>query len=630
MKQLCSVATLFCCVGRLAVFGLAWSSPPARSEFTTSLNHGSVTSSSTTGQSALHAAASAPRRVKRSEAFLGVHFDFHAKATDTNIGARTTPEMVAAILDKVRPDYIQIDCKGHPGYASYPTRLGNAVPGIVGDPLRIWREVTAQRGVALYVHYSGVWDSHAAAMHPEWAARNADGKPNPRAMSVFGPYVDRLLIPQLRELAGDYGVDGAWVDGDCWGVTLDYSDDVVRSFCARAGADRAPRGPQEPFWQEWKEFNREGYRAYLRRYVEALKISHPEFEIVSNWAFSDHMPEPVSAPVAALSGDFAPDDSVNSARFTARCFENQGRPWDLMSWGFSRKTWRAKPAVQLMQEAAVVLSLGGGYQVYFTQERDGAVRLEKLDPMAEVARFCRVRQAWSHRSEAIPQIALLYSRAGHYYESSRLFHPSGSGGSGILRSALRALLGARWGVQVVSEHHVQGKFDRWPLWVVPGWTYLEPQFRAELSDYIRRGGAVVLIGDGPSRLFENDIRSASARGRVVGAPGAELVEAVRHLWPDPIVSVEGPGCVDVSPRRIRGTRVIHLVNTGGPHENPPPGGVTHIPPAGPLTVTIRCSRAPKSITAQPEGQQLEVTWSEGVARVVLQRLDLHTILVVEE
>ena len=633
MKQLRGVANLFDCVGRLAVLGLvgAWSSLPARGESATSPDQRSISSSHTTGQSTLRAAAPAPRRLKRSEAFLGIHFDFHAKATDTNIGARTTPQMVAAILDKVQPDYVQVDCKGHPGYSSYPTRVGNPAPGIVGDPLRVWREVTAQRGVALYVHYSGVVDRHAAAARPEWAAYNVDGKPNPKAMSVFGPYVDQLLIPQLRELAGEYGVDGAWVDGDCWAVVLDYGDDVVRRFCAHTGAERAPRRPEDPFWQEWKEFNREGYRVYLRRYVDALRSSHPDFEVISNWAFSDHMPEPVSAGVAALSGDFAPDDSVNSARFTGRCFENQGMPWDLMSWGFSRKTWRAKPAVQLMQEAAVVLSLGGGYQAYFTQERDGAVRMEKLDPMAEVARFCRARQVWSHRSEAISQIALLYSCVGHYYESSRLFHPSGSVGIGILRSALRTLLGARWGVQVVHEHHVQGKFDRWPLWIVPGWTYLEPRFPAELGDYIRRGGAIVLVGEGPARQFEEEIRSAAARCRVVSASNTtELVEAVRQLFPNPIVTVDGPGNVDVSPRRLQGRLLIHLVNTGGPHEHPPPQGITHIPPAGPLTVTIRCSRAPKSITAQPEGQRLEVTWSEGVARVVLPRLELHTILVVEE
>jgi hypothetical protein len=39
------------------------------------------------------------------------------------------------------------------------------------------------------------------------------GKANGNATSCWSPYADQLLIPQLRELAGDYGLDGACVDG---------------------------------------------------------------------------------------------------------------------------------------------------------------------------------------------------------------------------------------------------------------------------------------------------------------------------------------------------------------------------------------------------------------------------------
>ncbi|MBM4156422.1 MAG: hypothetical protein FJ221_15540 [Lentisphaerae bacterium] len=576
-------------------------------------------------------AQTVPARLRRADSFLGIHFDFHAGPDCTNVGARTTPEMVGTILDKVRPDYIQIDCKGHPGYSSYPTRVGHPAPGIVGDPLRVWRDVTRQRGVALFMHYSGVWDQRAIELHPDWAARNADDKPNPKATSVFGPYADRLLIPQLRELAGDYGVDGAWVDGDCWGVALDYGEVPVQAFRKASGATAAPRKAGEPHWDEWKEFNREGFRRYLRHYADSLKSSHPDFEVISNWAFSDHMPEPVSANVAALSGDFSPDDSVNSARLAGRCIENQGRPWDLMSWSFSRKTRGQKPPPQLMQEAAVVMAQGGGYQAYFTQNRDGSVRLDEIDGMAEVARFCRERQAFAHRSVAVPQVALLYSTPGHYRSSDRLFHPSGGDGIGVLRAALQQILAARLGVQIVSEHHLRGSMAPWPLIVVPGWSRMEPGFRDELAAHARAGGRLLLIGEGPARLFEREKTGADPnRIAFVSAADATLADALRRMLPEPVVRVDGPGSVDVSPRRLGGRFMVHLVNTGGPHANAPDGGIRDIPPAGPLTVSISLSRAPKSVTAQPGGTTLPVRWADGRATVTLPRLDVHTILVVAD
>ncbi len=572
-----------------------------------------------------------PPRMKRADAFLGIHFDFHAGEDCRSVGARTTREMIESVIDKVKPDYIQIDCKGHPGYSSYPTKVGNPAPGFVGDPLRLWREVTRERGIALFMHYSGIWDSHAVATHPSWAAVNADGKPHDRATSVFGPYVDTLMIPQLRELAGKYGVDGVWVDGDCWATVPDYGAAAVRAFCEQTGADAAPREPGQPYWQAWMDFHREGFRRYVRHYVDALKASHPDFQVISNWAFSDHMPEPVSADVAGLSGDFAPDDSVNSARFAGRCLEDQGVPWDLMSWSFSRETRKQKPAIQLMQEAAVVLALGGGYQAYFKQDRDGAVRdLAEMDVMAEVARFCRARQAYCHRSVAVPQVALLYSTAGHYHGSSRLFHWAGSPGVTVLRGALTQILRHRYSVQILSEHHLHGKMSRWPVIIVPGWAYLESDFRDELAAYAQSGGRLLLIGPGPARLFETELRQS--RGDTIVATEAvddTFGDLLRKVLPDPVVEVRGAGDVDVSVRTLRDELSIHLVNTSGPHAQAPDGGITHVEAVGPLTVAIRMKQRPRSITLQPENSPLQVTWADGTASVTLPRLELYSILDVE-
>ena len=572
-----------------------------------------------------------PPRMKRADAFLGIHFDFHAGKDCTGVGARTTPEMGELVIDKVKPDYIQIDCKGHAGYSSYPTKVGNPAPGFVGDPLRIWRDVTRKRGVPLFMHYSGVWDFKAVADHPDWAAFNADGKPNDRAASVFGPYADTLMIPQLRELAGEYGVDGVWVDGDCWGTRPDYGKVAVAEFCEQTGAKAAPRKASDPYWNEWMNFHREGFRRYVRHYVDALKASHPDFQVISNWAFSDHMPEAVSADVAGLSGDFSPDDSVNSARFAGRCLEDQGVPWDLMSWSFSRKTRKQKPAVQLMQEAALVLALGGGYQAYFKQDRDGAIRNPaEMDVMAEVAQFCRDRQAYCHRSVAVPQIALLYSTAGHYRESPALFHWNGSNGVRVLRKALTEILQSQYSLQILSEHHLKGNMSRWPVIIVPGWAYLEPEFRDELAAYAKSGGRLLLIGPGPGKLFAAEL-GAKAGASIVAVDKVDQTfpTALAKVLPEPIVEVTGARDVDVSPRTLNGNLSIHLVNTSGPHANAPDGGITEVKPVGPLTVSIRLARAPKSITMQPEGKSLDVTWTHGRATVTLPRLELYSILMVE-
>ncbi len=488
-----------------------------------------------------------PKRLKRADSFLGVHFDFHAGKDCNEIGKNTTREMIESVIDQVHPDYLQIDCKGHPGLSSYPTNAGNRAPGFVGDPLRLWRQVTAERGVSLYMHYSGVWDSEAISQHPDWAAVNADGKANGNATSFFGPYADKLLIPQLRELSGEYKVDGAWVDGECWASVADYSEAALQAFKKITGIQNVPRNPGEPNWYEFLQFNREAFRNYLCHYITEVKKTNPEMQLCSNWAFTDHMPEAVCAPVDFISGDYSPEDSVNSARFSARYMARQGKPWDLMAWSFARSGGQ-KSAVQLQREAAVVLALGGGFQAYFTQRRDGSIKLDQIPVMAEVAKFCRARQAICHRAMPVPQVAVLYSTAAHYRESNGLFPRDLT----QIRGTLQALLESQQSVEVLGEHHLKGRMAEYPLIVVPECGYLELEFKQELLAYVQGGGHLLLVGPQTAALFQAELGI-----QLEGNPQSET----RYLaWGDALTPTKGQTQAVKLDAKAKAVGQIHAAN----------------------------------------------------------------------
>ncbi len=142
--------------------------------------------------------------VLRKDAFFGLHFDLHPNKTDTDLGTDVSEENVSLLLNRVKPDYVQYDCKGHVGWAGYPTKIGWPAPGIKRDSLAVWRKVMREHGVALFIHYSGVWDSQAIEHHPEWARIDEKGNRDPNNTSVFGAYQDEFLIPQLKEVASAY------------------------------------------------------------------------------------------------------------------------------------------------------------------------------------------------------------------------------------------------------------------------------------------------------------------------------------------------------------------------------------------------------------------------------------------
>ena len=104
-----------------------------------------------------------------SRFMLGLHYDLHATENDTALGEYSNPASPVPMLERFAPDFVQTDCKGHPGYTSWFSETPGAAvpPGLRHDVLRGWRDATKQMGLPLHCHYSGIWDFAAAQARPD-------------------------------------------------------------------------------------------------------------------------------------------------------------------------------------------------------------------------------------------------------------------------------------------------------------------------------------------------------------------------------------------------------------------------------------------------------------------------------
>jgi len=445
----------------------------------------------------------------RKDSFFGIHCDFHAKPEDEAvIGRNLREEDIREICRLLRPDFWQIDCKGHPGYTSYPSKLGNAIPHFAFDPLALWRRVTREEDVALYMHYSGVYEIKYCREHPDQNVRMADGTYAEGATRTDGTYVDDLMIPQLTELAERYEVDGVWVDGDCWKAQADFRPESLAAFEKETGIDlggHIPATPADPYYHEYRDYHRELFRRYLRHYADTLHARFPELQICSNWAFSDHMPEPVCANVDFLSGDLNPKNSFHSARYAARALAGQGKPWDLMAWGFrqaigANSAYCPKHITQILQEAAAVISLGGAFQCYVAQHPDGSLHMPELCALSPLADFMRAREAFCFRGTPRCDTALLLSTYDRSRESKRLW--SRNGYEKIM--GLCALLcDAGQTLDIVSEHMLAADtVGKYKMLTVPElYEGLDSSTIDLLLDYAKHGGHLLLAGRNTCRIF---------------------------------------------------------------------------------------------------------------------------------
>lgn len=451
-------------------------------------------------------------KLRRADCFFGVHFDLHASEEITDAGKTLNAEMIDTFLTKVKPDFIQIDCKGHPGISSYPTKVGYHVKGFEKDPLKLFREVTAKNNVALFMHFSGVWDNKVVKEHPGWDVIRADGKPSGQKVSFFSPYLDMYMIPQLKELS-DYGVDGAWIDGECWAVEPDYGKESLKRFMEETGITEVPKSPSDKYFPEFLEYTRGLFRKHLEKYVNAIHEYNPDFQVTSNWSYSSIMPEKVKINVDYLSGDVTPLNGVYRSAFEARCLAPQGKPWDLMAWGFSwdggKMPMSVKSSVQLQQEAAQIMAMGGGVQFYFQQNRDLSIKPWLATMLSEIGTFCRERQQFCHKAKSVPQIALLYPTASHQKNGTRPY----SNSTWKLEGALYMILDNQYPVEILMEHHLLGNMNKYPLIIIPECNYLDPEFRSEIIHYVEDGGKLLVIGSETGELFREELGIKSLEQR---------------------------------------------------------------------------------------------------------------------
>lgn len=319
--------------------------------------------------------------------------------------------------------------------------------------------------------------------------------------------MDDLLIPQFKELAGKYGADGVWVDGECWATETDFHPDTVRAFEAETGIDlkgTLPASPADDFYQEYRNFCRECYKRYLRHYVDEVHAAYPDFQIASNWAFASFMPEEISADVDFISGDFCPVNSFNIARSEGRTIARHQFAWDLMAWNFRYDTSQtpfivSKHPVQIMQEAAAILSIGGGFQNYIQQYRDGSPNMEDIRHMKPVADFIRERAPYCFRGENTHEAVILFSGFDHSQENGALYSQTGF----ARITGLTALFcDAGQQTEISCEHALVGRCADYGLIVVPELHFgLENGFAKELISYAENGGSLLLTGPTTTRFF---------------------------------------------------------------------------------------------------------------------------------
>jgi len=377
-----------------------------------------------------------------------------------------------------------------------------------------------------------VWDTRAVQLHPDWAHVDAEGKPSPNNTCPLSPYTEELLIPQLLEVVEKYQIDGMWIDGENWASRPCYCDRCKKEFTKRTGIATVPTKRDDADWDRWLAFQRDLFVEHVTRYANAVHAKNPKVMVCSNWMYSVRQPDAVVAPVDYLSGDFDPSFGAERACAESRFIAGRGKPWDLMAWAFLNtggQGWTMKTVPHLCQEVSEVLAQGGAVFIYNTPQRSGRLTAWHQDLLAQVAAFCRKRQEYCHKTETIPQVAILHSQSFYYKHNDPLFNFAQA--NQPMEGALHAVLENGYSADILNEEAFIERIGEYPIAVVPEQEGLPKPVVAALRAYVKAGGRLLLSGANVAQEYP-DLAGVKA---VEGQEGAGWVPADNGC-----VTVAGP------------------------------------------------------------------------------------------
>ena len=87
--------------------------------------------------------------------------------------------------------------------------------------------------------------------------------------------------------------------------------------------------------------------------------------------------------------------------------------------------------------------------------------------------------------------------------------------------------------------------------------------------------------------------------------------------------------VDVILTKKQEKLLINLVNYAGPHSVSAVRSYGQIPPLTDVTLEVALKNKPSAVFSAPESHALEWTWEGGKLTAKLDRLDMHTAIVIE-
>jgi hypothetical protein len=422
-----------------------------------------------------------------AKAYRKIHWDFDNPAYVSNIGGSFDADQFLANLQKGHVSGVQLVAKDIFGHAYYDTEVGIRHPKLRFDLVETIGDACQRGDIRLVLYYTVIVDDFAARSHPTW--RLNDGEKDAvwdacrcGLLCINSPYVEQWVIPQLRELAEGYALDGFFLDHVwAWRMPVCQCKHCQKQFSEDVGGS-IPRGPRDARWPEYQRWLHSRVVAFLERCAQVVHDVKPDAVMGANHVCSAESPLAVPASLGFL---FEESPDPLSGSFHARYLATAGKPFDVLSTRFAGSwgDWSLLPATALKHEIAPIMANGGQCFLGDKMYPDGRLEDAAYEAIGEAYRFVEEREPFLRGATPVPYIGVLNALLPQFLAESRGLVP--------LRGAHKALVESGYHCNIMNEQTLLETIGDYKTLLLPDQSCLNREVQQAIREFVSDGGGLV-------------------------------------------------------------------------------------------------------------------------------------------
>ena len=444
------------------------------------------------------------------EKLCRLHIDTHVPAVARELGKHFDAAATADKFAAAKFDMVQVFTKCHFGNSYYFTDIGVRHPALRVDMFGEMCEALVARGITATAYYSLMPDEAQAKLHPDWVIHydkkqslGFDHVSGCTTMCMQSPYVDTIVLPQVREIAENYPVSGIFFD---FGRSFYYCGCkwCQEAFLAETGLILPENDEKAPHWGDYILWKRGDQRRFEEKMDALRKSFSKEFSFVVNYSYTIRNPE--SGPnltdfITMDVGERSEPCGLNVS-FNAKYLATVNKSYEIMttrmiSWWAS---WGLKPYNTLLYQNAIIQTHGGKSILADRWDLDWNSDDVIMNYFADMNAF--ITGVTQYLDGAVPEAktAILFCR-----ESQRNANKSPSNDVvkqlAGMEAAHKILVQNHIPCLIIDEENLERYLDRLELLIVPEQTIHDPVLQKQLDGFVKKGG--LLIGSLETGLGSN-------------------------------------------------------------------------------------------------------------------------------